>query len=178
MPNPGTDTIEFNGGLTGMITLSSGLPALTDDVEILGPGAEIIAVSGNFLHQPFFVSSDVNVTIAALKIADGQADFGGAIGNERSLTVREWVLSGNTAESGGGAIDNLAGILVIERTTLMDNMVGESGIDGAVSNDSGTVNVIESTLSGNSSGFSGGAIDSFGEFHAEKKGAGLLQPQF
>lgn len=159
--NPGPDTIEFDGGLAGPITLLSGLPAVTDDVEILGPGAETITVSGNSLHQPFFVDGVITVTISGLTITDGMAEFGGGIANdEGTLTVSDSIFSGNHANSAGGAIDNLFGTLVIERSTLMGNTAGASGFGGAVSNDTGTVTVIESTLSGNSSGSAGGAIDS------------------
>src|SRR5689334_20248254 len=45
--NAGPDTITFASGLSGTITLGSALPAITDALTISGPGAGLLAVSGN-----------------------------------------------------------------------------------------------------------------------------------
>ena len=42
----GADTIDFGPGAAGTITLASSLPHVTDDVDIVGPGAEILTVDG------------------------------------------------------------------------------------------------------------------------------------
>src|SRR4051812_35106425 len=41
----GADTVTFQSGLTGTITLTSGEIAITDDVTITGPGAASITVT-------------------------------------------------------------------------------------------------------------------------------------
>ena len=44
----GADIVRFDLGLTGTITLTTGELAITDDsLDIRGPGAGVITVSGN-----------------------------------------------------------------------------------------------------------------------------------
>ena len=161
--NPGPDTIEFDAGLNGTIVLASALPQLTDDAEITGPGAAIITVSGNSLVQPFFIASGSTVTLSGLTIANGRSGIGGAIGNEGDLTVTDCVLTNNYAETDGGAIDNYGGSLVVNHSTLSGNTTGQSGVGAGVSNaGAGTVSIIESRFTGNTAGFSGGAVDTSG----------------
>ena len=50
----GADTIAFQG-LSGTISLSSDLPAIGSDVTISGPGAALLAVSGQDAHRVFLV---------------------------------------------------------------------------------------------------------------------------
>src|SRR5207249_4673381 len=46
--NPGADVIDFAAQLHGTIGLTSGqLPAITGDLNIAGPGAQKLTVSGN-----------------------------------------------------------------------------------------------------------------------------------
>jgi len=138
--NPGPDAIEFNAGLNGTIVLSSDLPELTGDVEITGPGAEIIAISGQSLYRPFFVSSESTVTLTGLTIANGQTLLvgsggkGGGIHNEGNLTVTDCVLSNNHAEFDGGAIRNFGGSLLVSQSTLSGNTAGEFGVGAGISN--------------------------------------------
>jgi hypothetical protein len=51
--NPGFDTITFASVVTGEITLENNLPEINDDVDIQGPGAAILAVSGDNSHRAF-----------------------------------------------------------------------------------------------------------------------------
>ena len=41
------DRIRFVSGLTGTITLTSGELVISGDLRIVGPGADVLAVSGN-----------------------------------------------------------------------------------------------------------------------------------
>ncbi len=43
----GPDTIEFQAGLTGTITLTTGEIQITDALTLNGPGAGVLAISGN-----------------------------------------------------------------------------------------------------------------------------------
>src|SRR5262249_30412302 len=71
------DTIVFDTSLQGQtITLTSGQLAITKDLDIEGPGADQLAVSGNHQSRVFAISGGVTVTIAGLTIADGLADTG------------------------------------------------------------------------------------------------------
>jgi hypothetical protein len=85
--HPGADVIAFDPGLNGTITLASALPPLSDELTIDGPGADLITVSGDELHQPFSVVDGATVTLSALTISSGHGEFGGAISNEGNLTL-------------------------------------------------------------------------------------------
>ena len=94
------DTIAFASGVTGTITLtaSNGPLDITQDLDIEGPGAGILTISGNDATQVFDVSPGVTATIAGLTIADGsKPQTGGGIYNEGTLTVTNCTLSGNSA---------------------------------------------------------------------------------
>jgi hypothetical protein len=86
------------------ITLTSGEFAINKDLDIEGPGAGHLAISGNHQSRVLDISGGVTVTIAGLTITDGLAlgpptqGGGGAILNVGShLTVASAVLSNNEA---------------------------------------------------------------------------------
>src|SRR5205823_14173281 len=121
------DTIVFAPTLTGRtITLTSGQLAINKNLDIEGPGADKLAVSGNDANRVFEVSGGVSLMIAGLTIRDGLADHGGAILNEAgaSLTLSHVGLSHNHAIGGlgGGAIFNDgAASLTIRNGSLSNN---------------------------------------------------------
>src|SRR3954466_5072918 len=51
----GADVITFQPGLTGTITLTTGQLDLYDAVDIQGPGAATISVSGNNTSRIFYI---------------------------------------------------------------------------------------------------------------------------
>ncbi len=63
------DTIDFASGVTGTITLTSGPLVIDQSLDIEGPGAGNLTISGNDASQVFVVGSPA--TIAGLTIADG-----------------------------------------------------------------------------------------------------------
>ena len=64
--NPGADRIVFAPNVTGTITLSSQL-SVTDDLKILGPGADRLTVSGGGTTRVFEISgSSTEVRIDAV----------------------------------------------------------------------------------------------------------------
>ncbi|MEY2511173.1 MAG: hypothetical protein QOE26_1936 [Verrucomicrobiota bacterium] len=150
----GINTILFVSGLSGAITLQSALPAITDSVTIVGPGARVLSVSGNTASRVFFFSSGSSA-ISGLTIRDGNATTvtsgngmrGGGIFNAQNatLTLSDCTLANNhvqgasntTVASGaggfgdGGAICN-SGNLTISRCTLAGNSaMGGSGADAS-----------------------------------------------
>jgi hypothetical protein len=99
------DRIVFDPGLRGQaITLTGGELPITKSLDIEGPGADQLAVSGNHASRVFRVSGDVTVTIAGLTLRDGRlvttgaTDGGGAILNtsttSRSATTGRSVVPG------------------------------------------------------------------------------------
>jgi len=82
------DQIMFDTSLRGQtITLTSGPLAITQSLDIEGPGLGQLAVSGNHASRIFAISGGATVTIAGLTITDGMvvgSDGGGAILNAGS----------------------------------------------------------------------------------------------
>src|SRR5260370_31584657 len=76
------DTIEFSG-VTGTITLTSGVLEIANSLHIVGPGASTLAISGGGTSQVFLVDSTATVSISGLTIGDagGFAGFCGGIKN-------------------------------------------------------------------------------------------------
>jgi predicted outer membrane repeat protein len=180
--NPGEDRVLFASGLSGTITLAAELQ-IYDQVQVLGPGAGQITVSGGGTSRIFKVRPQVNgsygdpVAISGLTLTGGlgaatpnTGDDGGAI-NSRSatLTISNSVVSGNHAPNDGGAIysnsdSDRPGSLTIRNSTISGNSAGDPGAPlfaqtyGGAIHSYSAVTIEGSTLSGNSAGGDGGAI--------------------
>ena len=158
----GTDTIEFS--VTGTITLTSELPAITNtspgSLTIDGSG-QAITVDGAGMFQIFDISSGT-LGLRFLTLAHGTV-----IGNEEGLGA-------------GGAVFNEGGTLTVTNCTFSDNQstgsaVGGSGNGlpgqgGAIYN-SGALTVTDSTFSGN--GATGGAGATTGVGGGEGEGGAI-----
>jgi fibronectin-binding autotransporter adhesin len=138
----GPNTITFAPGVTGTITLQAALGNLniTGDTTILGPGARMLAVSGNSVNRVFFISAG-NTTISGLTIRDGLLSApsqimatGGAISNSATLTLSDCTVS-NSHAAGGDDTGNFGG-------------PGGTALGGGIYN-SGTLTLSRCTLSGN-----------------------------
>ncbi len=101
------DTITFAHSLRGQtITLTSGALDVTKSLDIDGPGASQLAVSGGGNSEVFDVSSGTTVTISGLTITGGSAAQGGGIYNAGALTLDHDAMTanqagGNVADGGG-----------------------------------------------------------------------------
>ncbi len=172
----GADNIVFASDLTGPITLASQL-TVTDDLKILGPGADCLSISGGGTTRVFEISgSTTEVRIDGLTIADGKTSAtvagnsgrtvaigGGILNTSADLTVSNVIFAGNQAvalagmSAAGGAIANIYGAtLTVRNCAMADNQsVGPSaGISesrgGAIFNDAGSILVVrDSTFIGN-----------------------------
>ncbi|HLJ96741.1 MAG TPA: hypothetical protein VKU02_26445 [Gemmataceae bacterium] len=126
------DQIAFDTSLKGQtITLTSGQLAITQRLDIEGPGAGQLAVSGNHASQIFAVSGGVTVTIPGLTLTDGMVagnDGGGAVLNSgSSLTLAK---GGNGL---GGALYVAGGTASITHTAVGHNKaVGGNGSGVAI----------------------------------------------
>src|SRR5262249_57836874 len=76
------DTIQFDPSLTASapqtITLGGSELLLSRSVTITGPGASLLAISGNNASRVFEVASGTTDTISGLTIEKGSNGFGGA----------------------------------------------------------------------------------------------------
>jgi hypothetical protein len=142
------DTITFDKNVH-RITLTTGELDIAKNLDIEGPGANKLTISGNDSSRVFDVLSG-SVTMAGLTITDGLADgnaptihsVGGGILNQGDLTLKDVVVSHNVAV---GAPNDTIHINPIAPTGMALTGVG---IGGGVAN-LGTLTVSDSTFSGN-----------------------------
>jgi predicted outer membrane repeat protein len=158
---PDGGTVDFQPGLTGTITLTTGELAISKDLTINGAGADMITVSGNKASRVFNIA-DITVAISGLTIADGKVTNvdGGGISNAGTLTIADCTFTGDSATSldrmggqGGGIWNN--GKMTVTGVALTGNSAAFFG--GGISS-WGTATVTASSLSGNSATWGGGAI--------------------
>lgn len=197
------DTIMFQDRLTGTITLASGEIPITNSVSILGTGAAKITINANNASRVFRIDNNggpdkvfliSGLTLTGGRASSGNVDSGGAVFYEQStvhaqITLRDLVLSANTAGRKGGAVsiaganvrlDNVQmngnraqggfqpsggalyfnrGSIVIERSRFINNVADLSG--GAIEFASPGVfaTISDTTIEGNSASLEGGGID-------------------
>ena len=173
------DTVTFSSGLTGTITLTSALPAITNNVTITGPGANAVTISGAGAYTVFTINAST-VNISGLTIANGYAatEGGGIVNNSATLTVTNCVFLSNKAVIFGGAIFNNAALNVGE-STFYDNSAISGG--GAIENygnfNAVSLTVTNSTFTSNTSG-SGGAIENGAARTGNNHLVGVIQSTF
>jgi hypothetical protein len=131
------DTIIFKDSLRGhRITLTSGELTIAKDLEIVGPGADKLAISGNHSGRVFEVLGGVNASLAGLAVVDGLTDQGGGILNAGNLSLANVRVTGNEAVGdspatglGGGIFNEAGASLTADDTQFVNNQVlGGSGL--------------------------------------------------
>lgn len=172
----GSDTITF--GVVGRVELASALPAVTDSLTIVGPGATNLVVDGNGNGPVFSNSSTLSVSGITVTGGAGAAS-GGGFSSTGTLSLDKVVVTSNSATSFGGGIHNAGGSLTVTNSTISSNhsdafaggvqssgtlVIGNSTISGNTSDSftggvhfqSGTGSITKSTVSGNSASSGGG----------------------
>lgn len=143
---------------------------LTRSMTIIGEGADNTIIDGNQLENVFDIFNPINVTLSSLTIQNGHSISyvsGGGIhvsgSGPSQVTIINAAVTGNTTKGFGGAIavENSSSTLTILNSVISQNhaagMNTNYGHGGAIYN-TGTVNIINSTISGNFASNSGGAI--------------------
>ena len=159
----------FNTAQT--ITLGGTELSVAKNVTIDGPDAagNHVTVSGGGLSRVFSVNSGKTVAISDLTVTNGAttgaafpSSVGGGIFNEGTLTLTNTTVSSNSAAAfGGGGIYNLgaSATLNLITSTVSGNNVLATGGGGGIFNNGGTVNLTNSTVSGNDANADGGGIN-------------------
>jgi hypothetical protein len=182
------DAIVFAPGLTGQtITLTSDELAIKNSVDIEGPGADKLAISGSNEYRIFdLVSEGLTVQVAGLTITHGRTlsgpGGGGILNTGSSLTLKGDVLSYNEALNAfaqGGAVANRNhGTLNAIDTMFIGNQAiantpGGLGSGGAIVNGSeenktgGIATITGCTFTGNRAvGGDGGVVSGLFEIGA------------
>jgi hypothetical protein len=174
---PGHDTIVFAPWVEEIV-LTEGELDIDSDVTILGPGRDLLTISGDDQVRIIDIAASTDVTIEGLTLSDGSvaSGSGGAVYNAGDLTLRasritdsyagtngggvfssagstltifESEIIGNEAVLAGGGIDS-RGTTYIERSTIAQNQASFSlAVGGGLNVFGGTTKVVNSTISGN-----------------------------
>lgn len=158
----GDDMIVFRHDLGGTLALSGTLGQLTlgSNVEIVGPGADELTVSGSNATRVFSVSSGVTASISGLRIANGYtASMGGGVANYGALTLDKVAVESNVAPAGGGVYSENASLTVLN-STIADNQGYYVG--GGLYLVGGANSLVNSTISSNTTTYGGGGVYSSG----------------
>jgi parallel beta-helix repeat protein len=148
------DTVDFEPGLTGTITLTSGELRVFEGITIAGPGADAITINAGRALRVFNLGPVSPMVISGLTITGGTS--GGIYNATSSLTIRDCVITGNRGARGAGLSIAYSTVTVID-SVIRDNTSTDRG--GGVYVDSGsTLIVTDSTLSGNTAQYFGGGI--------------------
>ncbi|HAP75964.1 MAG TPA: hypothetical protein DCR14_07775 [Acidimicrobiaceae bacterium] len=160
----GPDTITFQAGLSGTITLTTGQLEIADSVTVEGPGAAVLTVSGDDASRVFYLynaSSTIDVTIEGLTITDGDANIGGGLVNfDENLTLDGVVVTGNTATGDGGGLwlDGFNMTVTIRDSVISGNSATDDGGGIYVEDTGGELRIERTVVSGNAAGYDGGGI--------------------
>ena len=156
-----TDEIVLGAGT---YTLTAGELVLSNGVAIIGASARTTIIGGGFAGRVFRIPADTtDVILTRMTIDEGFANNanGGNILNEGELFLLHVAVTGGFAQNGvGGGIANSGGDLLVSQSLIEGNAATFSGggIDNAARGATpGAVDVIDSTISGNS-GSTGSAI--------------------
>ena len=163
---PGPDTIGFGEELVSalqsrtqqdplQLVLTGGEFLIDDELTILGPGSDLLSISGEDQSRIFSIAAGASVEIIDVTLTDGLADDadGGAIRNAGDLALRRVVVTNSSAAEGGGIYNT--GNLLLDSAEVRDNSVPASG--GGIYN-AGTLELVGSTVSGSISGSPGAGI--------------------
>jgi len=155
----GNGDINFAAGLSGTITLGAALPAIntSGSVNILGPGANQLAVSGANAYQVFNIAGGT-VDIYGLTLGGKSTSSGAGINNTGgTLTRNKVAVSNSSATTNGGAIYN-GGTLLASNSTFS----GNNAANGSAIYNTGALKVSYSTVSGNTVTVNGGIYNASG----------------
>ena len=160
--------VTFDPGLTNStITLTSGPVVISGkEISVDGSGAPGLAISGGGVDRVFIIDPDATATISYARITEGFGwQLAGGILNNGALTLEHVNVTGNTMATdagdfwqGGGGIYNGDGAsLNLIDSTVADNTSGWAG-GGVYSYFNTTTTIVRSTISGNTASDVGGGI--------------------
>ncbi|MEA3188459.1 MAG: hypothetical protein QOD99_2289 [Chthoniobacter sp.] len=165
------DTIKFKAGLTGTLTVSTGDIDIDHKLTIKGPGGNKIILNGNNSSRLFNITdgdflTDSPVSISGLALIHGKAgvtESGGAIFSYESLTLKNVVISGNTADNAGGVAvfggDTLGTSVSVINCQVSGNSATDTSYGGGLDLVASKSIVISgSTITGNKAMTKGGGV--------------------
>ena len=157
------NVIRFAPALAGTqaapntITLTNGVLNLTRSTTIQGLGANLLSISGNYggtgsASQILQVAAGVAANVSGLTLTKGNGTdsgnnaLGGAVTNQGTLNLTDSTISASLAGIGGGLYSN-GTAMNLTRVAIINNTSIFSG--GGIFAASGTLSIVNSTISGN-----------------------------
>jgi hypothetical protein len=136
----------------GVISLDSALPTITGSTRIIGPGTNLLSVSGMGRHRVLATAQWSRCAFSDFQVVDGYVTNGNGAGivNYGTLLVTNLSLGRNVVERGGGGAIYNWGSLSLANSVLWENQVRGPGLygGGALFN-VGTLEVHSCSLIGN-----------------------------
>jgi hypothetical protein len=165
-------TIGFAPALAGQTITNLSALTIGKNVTIDGTAAPGLTISGNNANRVLVVNSGTVATVKALTLTNGYGfQLAGGVLNNGSLTLDHVRVTGNTMttnagdfwQGGGGIYNGDGATLNLLDSTVSGNTAGWSG-GGVYSFFNTTTTIVRSTISGNVSNDVGGGIRSLGDF--------------
>ncbi|WP_417385100.1 choice-of-anchor Q domain-containing protein [Gimesia sp.] len=166
-----TDTITFAASLFDQTLIINNELVITDDVTIIGHGAEHLTLSGSGTHRLFRIDdgeaeTSISVELSDFTLNNGFANYssGGAIHSLETLSITDVVFADNQASvlngptyggSYGGAIYS-AGDLKVTNSTFLRNTADWFG--GAIYSTEGFLRITGCDFTENQTFYAGGAV--------------------
>ena len=167
---PSADTIVFDSGLFSSpqtITLASEI-RISDNfnsvqtLTIIGPGADLLTISGNGVTRMFLTIQEDTASISGMTLTGGNASSGGAIQNGGVTTLSGIVFTQNTSDTGGAVYNTVTGVLNVNGCVFRDNTTIGANINGdggsAITNRFGALTVTDSLITGGTTRGGGGGL--------------------
>ncbi len=118
-----------------------------------------VAPKANGPHRVFSIPEDVTAELIGFTVTGGSTtDDGGGILNEGTFSLTNSTVTGNHADAGGGVRNLESGILTVADSNISDN--GAIRFGAGIHN-RGQMDVVDSVVSRNEAGVSGGGIAIF-----------------
>jgi hypothetical protein len=162
---PEDDVINFQSGLSGTITLTTGNLVINSSITINGPGANVLSINGNNTSRIFGINSGgYTVVIRGFRLFGGNStvSYGGAIFNSGCLlTLENLIIEGNktgtfnTAYGGGIYSWGDGSSLTINNSSIINNT---APIGGGIYSKDGPVTLNNVNISNNTASFSNGGL--------------------
>ncbi|QDT30330.1 putative outer membrane protein pmp20 precursor [Gimesia panareensis] len=166
------DTITFDASFFDQTLIIYNELVITDDVTIIGHGAEHLTLSGSGPNRLFRIDdgeaeASISVELSNFTLSNGFANYtsGGAIHSLETLTISDVVFADNQASvlnngsvfagNYGGAIYS-AGDLTVTNSTFVRNSADWYG--GAIYSTEGLLSITGCDFTENQTSYSGGAI--------------------
>lgn len=159
----GGDSIVFASGVTGTISLTQGELEVSDDITLTGPGKDLLTIDAGGASRVFYVCGGPATVIEGLTITGGYESRGGGLYDEcgNGTTLRNVVVSGNTANNGGGGI-YASGDLTIIDSEISGNDAGQNAggvyVSGALVMTGSVVSTNTSSVRGGGGVFAAGDV--------------------